>query len=128
MTQRNVNASMRLTRWSIDVERLQSHRRCGVRELVSKAVALVPKDVVIVTSTGSTPAGDVAETEVSLITGNDTAGVVPKSTASAPVKLVPVIVTKVPPDEGPLVGLKLVIVGAGVPAEQTWAKQVRQRA
>ena len=38
--------------------------------------------------------------------------VVPKSTAVAPVKPVPVIVTGVPPATGPLVGLMPVTVGA----------------
>ena len=41
------------------------------------------------------------------------AAVVPKSTAVAPVKLVPVIVTDVPPAVGPLVGLIAVTDGAG---------------
>ena len=40
------------------------------------------------------------------------AAVVPKSTAVAPVKLVPVIVTEVPPASEPLVGLMPVTVGA----------------
>jgi hypothetical protein len=39
--------------------------------------------------------------------------VLPKSTAVAPVKPVPVIVTLVPPAVGPLLGLTLVTVGAG---------------
>ena len=40
------------------------------------------------------------------------AGVVPKSTAVAPVKLVPVTVTEVPPAAGPLEGLTPVTVGS----------------
>ena len=40
------------------------------------------------------------------------AAVAPKSTAVAPVKPVPVIVTDVPPATGPLVGLTPVTVGA----------------
>jgi hypothetical protein len=84
-------------------------------------VALVPKAVVIVMSTGLTPGGDVAETEVLLSTENDAAGVTPKSTAEAPVKPVPVIATTVPPAKGPLVGLIPVMVGGGLPAEQTCA-------
>ena len=39
------------------------------------------------------------------------AGVAPNVTAVAPVKLVPVMVTVVPPVVGPLVGVKLVMVG-----------------
>ena len=42
------------------------------------------------------------------------AAVVPNLTDVAPVKLVPVIVTVVPPSVEPLVGVKEVIVGAGV--------------
>ena len=42
------------------------------------------------------------------------AGVVPNSTDVAPFRLVPVMVTVVPPRVEPLVGVKLVIVGAGV--------------
>jgi hypothetical protein len=82
-------------------------------------VALVPDAVVTVTSTGLTPGGDVVETEVSLITVNVSAGDVPKLTAVAPVKLAPVIVTAVPPDGEPLVGLMLEMMG--VAAEQTVA-------
>ncbi len=37
---------------------------------------------------------------------------VPKSTAVAPVKLVPLTVTEVPPAVGPLVGLTTVTVGS----------------
>ena len=40
------------------------------------------------------------------------AGVPPKLTAVAPVRLVPAIVTLVPPPVGPDVGVRLVIVGA----------------
>ena len=49
---------------------------------------------------------------VSFTTVTFVAGVVPKSTAVAPVKPVPVIVTRVPPAVGPLVGLRPVTVGA----------------
>ena len=58
--------------------------------------------------------------EVSLFTVND-ADVPPKVTAEAPVKPVPVIVTKVPPVNGPAVGLRLVYVGIDVKdAEIVW--------
>ena len=49
---------------------------------------------------------------VALTTVKFVAAVVPKSTAVAPVKPVPVIVTNVPPAAGPLVGLRPVTVGA----------------
>ena len=58
------------------------------------------------------PAGLSAVIVVSLTTVTFVAAVVPKSTAVAPVKLVPVIVTRVPPVVGPLVGLRPVTVGA----------------
>ncbi len=66
------------------------------------------------TSTTPVPGGSsaviiVGETTVKLV-----AGVVPKSTVVAPVKAVPVIVTVVPPDAGPSVGLMLMTVGAVV--------------
>ena len=46
-----------------------------------------------------------------LLTVNAVAAVPPKLTALAPGKLVPVIVTTVPPAVGPAVGLMLVTVG-----------------
>ena len=49
----------------------------------------------------------VAETTITLV-----AAVVPKSTAVAPLKPVPVIVTDVPPADGPAAGLTAVTVGA----------------
>jgi hypothetical protein len=49
---------------------------------------------------------------VELFTLNDVADVAPKSTAVAPVRLVPVIVTLVPPAAGPDDGATLVTVGA----------------
>src|SRR6478735_5284050 len=49
---------------------------------------------------------------VALLTVNVVAAVAPKSTAVAPVKPVPVIVTEVPPAVGPEFGLTLVTVGA----------------
>ncbi len=54
----------------------------------------MPAGVVTVTSTVPVPAGLSAVIVVSLTTVRFVAGVVPKSTAVAPVKLVPVIVTK----------------------------------
>ncbi len=60
----------------------------------------MPAGVVTVTSTTPVPAGLSAVIEVSLTTVTFVAGVVPKSTAVAPVKPVPVIVTSVPPAGG----------------------------
>jgi hypothetical protein len=79
----------------------------------AELVALVPFGVVTVTSTApAVPAGDVAVIEVSLVVAVTVAGVVPKSTAVAPVKPVPLIVTEVPPAVVPLVGDRDVTVGA----------------
>ena len=67
---------------------------------------LVPPGPVTVTSTvPAAPAGAVAVMEVALLTVKVEAAVVPNFTAVAPVKLVPVIVTEVPPVVGPEVGL-----------------------
>jgi hypothetical protein len=59
------------------------------------------------------PLGDVAVICVALLTVKLLALVVLNLTAVAPVKLVPVIVTEVPPAVGPLTGLTDVTVGAG---------------
>jgi hypothetical protein len=45
---------------------------------------------------------------------NVVADVLPKLTAVTPVKPVPVIVTAVPPTAGPLVGERLVTIGAAI--------------
>jgi hypothetical protein len=76
-------------------------------------VADVPPGVVTLTSTKPVPVGevaviDVAELKVKL------AVAAPKVTAVTPVKLVPVIVTDVPPAAGPAAGEIEVIVGAGI--------------
>jgi hypothetical protein len=76
-------------------------------------VALVPAGVVTVTSTVPLPAGAVAVMLVGPLTVKDVAAVVPKLTAVAPVKLVPVIVTLVPPRVDPDVGFSAVTVGGG---------------
>ena len=65
-----------------------------------------------VTSTVALPAGAVAVMEVAELTVNPVAAVVPKLTPVAPVKLVPVMVTVVPPVAGPVAGLTDVTVGA----------------
>ena len=76
-------------------------------------VALVPPTVVMRTSTVPVPAGAVAVICVALLTVKPVAAVAPKVTAVAPEKLVPVMVTVVPPLVGPLVGEMEVTVGAG---------------
>jgi len=69
----------------------------------------VALEVVIVTSTGpADPAGEVAVMEESEFTTKLVAGVEPKLTAVVPVKLVPAIVTLVPPAVDPELGLTLV--------------------
>jgi hypothetical protein len=60
--------------------------------------------VVTVTSTAPVPAGDVAVSDVAL-SAVMVPGVDPKSTAVAPDRSVPVTVTLVPPDGGPVDGL-----------------------
>ena len=70
-----------------------------------------------VTSTVPLPAGEVAVIEVALLTVNEVAAVAPNFTAVAPVKLVPVMVTEVPPAAGPVVGLTIVTVGAATIGE-----------
>ena len=62
-------------------------------------------------------AGLTAVIEVGELTVKLIAGTPPNATAVAPVKLVPVIVTLVPPAAGPDVGLMPVTVGAGKSAE-----------
>ena len=58
------------------------------------------------------PAGEVTVRPVALTPVIPVPGVEPKSTAVAPVKLVPVSVTVVPPAVGPLEGLTPVTVGS----------------
>ena len=64
----------------------------------------VPPGVVTFSVTDPVPAGDTAVTSVALTTVKRVAAVVPKATAVAPVRLVPVIVTVVPPAVGPSIG------------------------
>ena len=75
-------------------------------------MALVPPAVVTVTSTVPVPAGEVAVIWFALMTVNEAAALPPNLTAVAPEKFVPVMVTLVPPDGGPVFGLTLVTVGA----------------
>jgi hypothetical protein len=75
-------------------------------------VADVPPGVVTVISTVPLPAGDVAVIDVAELTVKLVALAAPNFTAVAPVRLVPVMVTDVPPAVGPDVGETLVTVGA----------------
>ena len=74
-------------------------------------IALVPPGVVTVTSTVPEPAGDTAVIEVADFTVTLVAALDPNLTSLAPVRLVPVMVTEVPPPPGPLVGETFVTVG-----------------
>ena len=76
-------------------------------------MADVPPVVVTLTSTVPVPAGEVAVIVVAETTVKPVAAVAPNVTAVAPVKLVPVMVTVVPPPPGPEVGEIDVTVGAG---------------
>ena len=79
----------------------------------AEEVAEVPPVVVTVTSTvAAACAGEVAVIWVAETTVKPEAAVVPKWTAVAPVKLVPVMVTEVPPAVGPEVGATEPTVGA----------------
>src|SRR5438477_5952027 len=73
----------------------------------------VPPAVVTRTSTVPvvTVPGDVAVIDVELTTVTLVAGVAPNATVAPVMKLVPVIVTDVPPPEGPLFGLTEVTDG-----------------
>ena len=76
-------------------------------------VALVPPAVTTVMSTVPDPGGAVVVMEVALLTVKVDAASPPKSTSDAPVKLVPLTVTGVPPVLGPVLGLTPVTVGDG---------------
>ena len=73
-------------------------------------VALVPPAAVTLTSTMPLPAGDVTVIWVEVLEIM-LAVLAPKLTAVTTKKLVPVMVTLVPPDAGPVFGLTLVTVG-----------------
>jgi len=63
------------------------------------------------------PIGAVAVIEVALLTVKLAAPLEPKLTADAPVRLVPVMVTEVPPAVGPVAGETEVTAGGRVPPE-----------
>jgi hypothetical protein len=73
----------------------------------------VQPEELTVSSTVPTPPGEVAVIWVALLTVKEPAAVLPNLTAVAPEKLLPLMVTLVPPDDGPVFGLTLVTVGAG---------------
>src|ERR1700681_3051905 len=79
--------------------------------LSAELVALVASGVVTVTSTVPVPAGETAVIDVAELTLKLVAAVGPKSTAVAPVKFVPVMLTDVPPPAGPPFGFTSVTVG-----------------
>src|SRR5205807_4825814 len=81
----------------------------------SGLAALGPSGVVTVTSTPPAPAGEIAEIEVADSTLKLVAFAAPNLTAVAPARFVPVMVTLVPPDGGPSVGLNAVTVGRNGP-------------
>jgi hypothetical protein len=83
---------------------------------VNDTLLLAPTDVVTTTPTVPLPAGATAVICVDETTLKLLAAVLPNVTAVAPVKFAPVMVTEVPLD--PLVGLRLLIVGALVLAVQ----------
>ena len=74
----------------------------------------MPSAFVTVTSTVPIPAGEIAAMDVALVTVNEVAVVPPNLTAVALVKLLPTIVTGVPPVAGPLFGEIVVTVGNAV--------------
>ena len=74
----------------------------------------VPPGAVTVTSTAPEPAGEVAVIEVAELTVKELAAVDPNATAVAPVRLVPLIVTTVPPVTGPAAGATAVTLGGEV--------------
>ena len=82
---------------------------CGAGTKVNPPRFAVPPAVVTLT-VPFVPAPTLAIMLVAELTVNDCAAVPPKLTLVAPVKLLPVMVTWVP--EPPMVGLKVVILGA----------------
>jgi hypothetical protein len=84
--------------------------------LSAKEVAEVPRAVVTVTSTvpanPNNLAGEMAVMDVAELTVNDVTVVVPNFTAETLIRLVPVMVTLVPPPVGPALGLTPVTVAA----------------
>jgi hypothetical protein len=74
-------------------------------------VPLCPLTVTVTVTAPAVPAGVVAVIEVLLTTVTLVAAAEPNVTVAPLAKLLPVIVTEVPPATGPLFGLTLVTVG-----------------
>jgi hypothetical protein len=72
---------------------------------------LWPFRVTVTVTAPAVPAGAVAVIDVLLTTTTLVAAVLPNVTVAPDAKLVPVIVTAVPPAVGPVFGLTLVTVG-----------------
>jgi hypothetical protein len=89
--------------------------------LSAELVALVPPGPVTVTSAVPDPGGEVALIDVDESTVTPVAALPPKATVSPAPKFVPVTVTVVPPDAGPVAGFTLLTLGAagGVPLHVT---------
>ena len=68
--------------------------------------------VTVICTAPALPTGETTVIDVAVLPLNDVPGVLPNVTAVAPVRLVPVIVTLVPPSVLPLLGLTAVTVGA----------------
>ena len=78
-------------------------------------MASVAVPVSVVTETLKAPStfeGEIAVIWVGLSTVTVVDGAVPKRTIGVPVKLVPVMTTLVPPDDGPALGETWLMVGA----------------
>src|SRR5579862_810962 len=82
--------------------------------LSAAPVALVTPFPVTVTSTVPTPGGEVAVIVVADVTVTAGAAVVPNFTVSPVAKLVPVILTAIPPAALPEVGVRAVTAGCGM--------------
>ena len=80
-------------------------------------VADVPPEVVTDTFTVPLPEGEVAVSDVGLLTLTSVAEVEPNSTVASLAKPVPVSLTDVPPVGRPVSGLTLVTVGAAAAPE-----------
>jgi hypothetical protein len=87
----------------------------GMAKYVNRSLELVfevPPGLVTVTSTVDAPSADVsAVMEDALSTVNDEAGIAPNVTLLTAAKLVPLMVTDVPPATGPAPGATLETVG-----------------
>lgn len=77
------------------------------------SVPLWPFEVTVTFTDPAEPAGVVAVIDVLLATVTFVAAVAPNITVAGETKFVPVIVTTVPPDNGPTFGDVLVTVRAG---------------